>query len=121
MKLELSIVVLAVVVTAGCGKMKFDKAKWDEGYEIGFPPPSRNKMLSDLVENHKLKGAKYNEVISLLGQPNVHDSMSFSYDIAIDYFGIDPVYVKYLEFVISKDSVITAFHVEEWKQGQDER
>jgi hypothetical protein len=121
MKLELSILVVAVVVTAGCGKMKFDKAKWNEGYEIGFPPPLRNKMLGDLVENHKLKGAKYNEVISLLGQPNAHDSMSFSYDIAIDYFGIDPVYVKYLEFVISKDSVITAFHLEEWKQGQNEK
>jgi len=121
MKLELSIVVLAVVVIASCGKMKFNKAKWDEGYEIGFPPPSRNKMLSDLVENHKLVGAKYDEVINLLGQPNTHDSMSFSYDITIDYFGIDPVYVKCLEFVISKDSVVTAFQVKEWKKGQYEK
>ncbi len=121
MDLALSIVVLAVLVIAGCGKMKFDKAKWDEGYEIGFPPPSRNKMLSDLVENHKLKGAKYSEVISLLGQPNAHDSMSFSYDIGIDYSGIDPVYVKSLEFVFSKDSVITAFNIEEWKKAQDEK
>jgi len=125
MKSKLYVVlVVALIFIVGCenfGKTRFDKAKWSEDYEIGFPPPSRNKMLTDLVENHQLKGVRYNEVVKMLGQPDIRDSASFNYEIAIDYSGIDPVYIKYLEFNFSRDSIITAFHVEEWEKGQDEK
>ena len=95
------------------GKMKFDKTKWAV-QEIGFTPPYRSQMLSDLVEHHKLSGMTYNDVINMLGQPNAADSASFSYDIVVDYGSdIDPVYVKYLEFVIAKDSVVTAIRIKE--------
>lgn len=96
--------------------MKFNKRKWNEADDPGFPPPARNRMLADLLHNYKLKGLKYNELIDLLGQPNAHDSTSINYDIVIRYAGIDPNYVKSLTFDLSKDSVITAYHVEEWKE-----
>jgi len=125
MKSRLYIALVGVLIfIVGCenfGKMKFDKAKWNEGYEIESPPPSRNKMLTDLVQNHKLKGLKYNEVIEMLGEPNTHDSTSFTYDIKVEHSGIDVVYIKYLEFDFLKDSVITAFHIEEWKKGQERK
>jgi hypothetical protein len=113
-----------LVFIVGCensNKMKFDKVEWDEGDDISSPPSARNKMLTDLIENHRLKGLKYNEVINLLGQPNAHDSTSFSYDIVIKYDVIDPYYVKSLWFNFSKDSVVTDFHVEEWEKGKEKK
>ena len=120
MKSKLYVAVLALITSAGCenfNAMKFDKVNWNEGYEVEAPPPSRNRMLNDLVQNHKLKGLKYNEVVQMLGDPNTHDSTTFTYDIKVEHSGIDVVYIKYLEFDFSKDSVITGFYVREQKKG----
>jgi len=108
-----------LISVSGCknfGQIKFDKAKWNEDYQDGFPPKARNKMVNDLVENHKLKGLKYWEVIELLGEPIAKDSSTFSYEVVIKYdglFAIDPTYVKSLVFYFSKDSTITDVKIEE--------
>jgi hypothetical protein len=74
-------------------------------------------MVNDLTKNYKFNGMKYSEVINLLGMPNFKDSVSFGYDIIIDYGSdIDPTYTKTLAFTFSKDSIITAFKVNEWKK-----
>ena len=95
----------------------FDKVKWDEQPDLAFTPPYRKKMLKDLTTNYKLVGVKYSEIISLLGAPNFRDSISFSYDIIIDYGSdIDPIYTKRLDFNFSKDSIIISCEVSEWKK-----
>jgi hypothetical protein len=77
----------------------------------------RPKMLTDLTTNYKLKGLKYSELIELLGIPDSKDSSSLSYKIIVDYgHDIDPVYTKDLDFTFSKDSIITAVKVNEWKK-----
>jgi hypothetical protein len=97
--------------------MKFDKNKWNEQADPLFPSVYRPKMLTDLTTNYKLKGLKYSELIELLGIPDSKDSSSLSYKIIVDYgHDIDPVYTKDLDFTFSKDSIITAVKVNEWKK-----
>jgi len=96
---------------------KFSKVKWNERTDPAFPPPYRNRMLKDLTSNYKLTGLKYSDIIELLGEPNFNDSNSLAYKIKEDYgHDIDPVYSKNLDFTFSKDSMITAYKVVEWKK-----
>jgi hypothetical protein len=97
------------------GQIKFDKGKWLTKDDMEFP--YRNKMLKDLTTHYKLVGLKYNEIINLFGEPNYHDSNSVVYQVIEDYGSdIDPIYTKNLNFKFNKDSIITAFKIEEWKK-----
>jgi hypothetical protein len=101
----------------GDSPMKFDKTKWREKIDPAFPSPYRKRMLKDLLTNQKLVGLKYTQLTDLLGEPNFNDSSSLSYKIIVDYgYDIDPVYTKDLDFTFSKDSIITAIKVNEWKK-----
>ncbi|WP_412464412.1 hypothetical protein [Flavobacterium mekongense] len=98
--------------------LKFDKSGWlqkddPDGYK------NRESMLKDLLENHKIKGLKYSELIDLLGSPeNYADEKTntITYNIVIDYgFNIDPVYIKNLEIKFSKDSIVENYKIVEIK------
>ncbi len=98
-------------------ELKFDKVKWNEKEDPAFPPSARVRMLNDLTTNNKLVGLKYSQLIEFLGRPNYRDSSSLAYTIIEDYGAdIDPVYTKTLDFTFSKDSIITAFKLVEWKK-----
>ena len=113
------LIALVSLLNSCNNEIKFDQAKWREYPDLGFTPPYRKKMLTDLITNYKLKGAKYSEIISLLGAPNFQDSTSFGYDIITRYGSdIDPVYTKAIDFTFSKDSIITSFNVEEWDKNK---
>ncbi len=110
---------LLVLILFSCNKkeIKFDKSKWNEQTDPLFPSTYRLKMLNDLTSNYKLVGLKYSQLIGLLGVPDNQDKITSSYNIVLDYGGdIDPVYIKELDFIFSKDSVITSFKVHEWKR-----
>jgi len=71
-----------ILVALSCNaEIKFDKEKWSERYDIDFPSPYREQMLSDLLRNHKLVGLKYPQLIETLGSPNFSDSNSIGYTI----------------------------------------
>jgi hypothetical protein len=98
-------------------QMKFDKVAWNTSNDPAFPPPNRDKMLKDLIENHKLVGLKYSQLTDSLGRPDIKENHTLGYRIEEDYGkDIDPVYTKDLIFYFSKDSIITLFKVSEWKK-----
>jgi hypothetical protein len=100
-------------------EIKFDKSKWDLQIDPLFPSSYRLKMLNDLTSNYKLVGFKHSQLIGLLGIPDSQDNNTLSYNIVVDYgHDIDPVYIKKLDFIFSKDSVIKSFKVYEWKKEQ---
>lgn len=108
--------ILITIFLVSCNQqIKFNQAQWQTKDDMEYP--YRKKMLNDLTTNHKLSGLKYSEIIDLLGQPQISDSTTLGYQIIVDYgHDIDPVYTKYLELTFSKDSIITAFKVKEWKK-----
>ena len=110
---------LLVLILFSCNKkeIKIDKSKWNEQTDPLFPSTYRLKMLNDLTSNYKLLGLKYSQLIGLLGVPDNQDKSTLSYNIVVDYgHEIDPVYVKELDFIFSKDSVIKSFNVHEYKK-----
>lgn len=98
---------------------KFDKAKWQQESDIG-QFPYREKMVNDLVVNHKLKGLTYNQVIDLIGEPQknlVVEKNKINYPIIVEYENdIDPVYTKTLVITINDDSLVSTFQIDEWKK-----
>lgn len=97
---------------------KFDKTKWNER-EDGFYL-YRENIVEDLTKNYLKKGTKYENIISLLGQPqnlNDEEENTISYELMADYgWDIDPVEVKTLKIKISKDSTLTDIKIEHWKK-----
>eukprot|EP01133_Synstelium_polycarpum_P009293 gene9293-10898_t len=106
-----------LILLASCtGKVKFDKNKWDESIDPAFPSDFRDKMLPDLITNHKLIGLTCAQLVEKLGQPNNKENNTMSYNIIVDYgYDIDPVHVKHLTFSYSKDSLIRSYKITEWK------
>ena len=117
-KFSLIILQFVVLILFSCSnkQLKFNKGKWNEQMDPIFPSSYRPKMLTDLTSNYKLVGYKYSQLVELLGIPDYKDSSSLTYKIVVDYgYDIDPVYTKNLDFIFSKDSIITSFKIYEWK------
>ena len=110
------LILLMVVLMSSCNQsMEFDSFKWKMKEDIEYP--YRNRMLGDLTKNHNVVGLPYSQIIELLGVPQYEDSSRISYQIFHDYgVEIDPVYTKYLNLTLSKDSIITSFKIDEWKK-----
>lgn len=97
----------------GCMDMRFEQQRWQLREDIEYP--YRNRMLSDLIGNYRLKGCKHDELIQRLGMPDFSESNSITYKIVEDYgTDIDPVYTKNLVLDFNRDSIVTGIRVEEW-------
>jgi len=102
------------------GDIKFDRGGWDRVDDPLYPPALRERMLDDLLNNHKLIGLKYSQLEKLIGIPDSKDSNFVYYRVVVDYgHNIDPVYTKNLMFQLSKDSLITSFKVKDWRARKD--
>jgi hypothetical protein len=93
-----------LTLTACKQHTKFEWEGWDYGDGLEFP--FRNNMVDDLLQNHKLKGLKYQEVIHLLHRPQLSSATEMVYDIDEINKPKRPRYVKKLILSL-KDSVVT--------------
>ena len=70
------LLLFAVVVISGCTNAhKFTTPGWLYGDGISYP--IRDRIVDDLMENHKLKGLTYKQLLHLLSTPQGSDSTSF--------------------------------------------
>lgn len=92
--------------------LTFDKAGWNYPCD-GLPcPVLRDRMIDDLLENHKVTGLTYNQVISKLGNTDNHEqtpSGIMRYEISTDYTMGDIVHIKALDLYYDKDSIVTSW------------
>ena len=95
-------------------QIKFEKTHWNYQSDIDYP--YRDKMIKDLTTNHKLIGLKYSELINLLGMPRGTYDSDIWYEIYTSYGWLDPDHSRTLDFVISKDSIVTTYKVNDWKR-----
>lgn len=113
------IIFMIVGLISSCSSdIRFEKQKWKQKDDLANYS-YRDRMLNDLTNNYKLKGISFRQLRSLIGKPDgktEKDSCFFYYNIIINYgHDIDPVYVKYLEFNINRDSLVTKFEIKEIK------
>jgi len=112
-----------LIVTCGQHKQesKFNKVQWAEFDDSnGGEYPHREKMLNDLVENHKLKGLTYRQLVDSLGAPGKfdNDDDTVRYEIITKFESdIDPTYGKNLNLTLGADSVVTSYRILDWKHN----
>jgi hypothetical protein len=112
---NLTLVILLIALSS-CNQ-KFNKKLWDERVDIQSYP-NRKNIIDDLVENHKLKGLTYKQIIDSLGTPDGMVNDTLYYDVELDYGrDIDPVYGKNLLIYLNTDCQVTDFKVKEWKHN----
>ena len=108
---------LFVLVSCQTQNEKFDRATWNKRTDMFYD--NRNKMIDDLMENHLHKGMTFKNVIEMLGNHENYsdlDSNTIGYEIYVDYGSdIDPIETKTLLITFSKDSTITDFRLNHWK------
>lgn len=113
MKLVLIISLIAFFSLLSCRStdIPFNKAGWNEPCD-GIPcPVLRDKMLNDLLNNHKLIGLTYQQIISKLGNVDNHEqtpSGIMRYEISTEYTMGDIVHIKALDLYYNKDSIVTS-------------
>jgi uncharacterized protein YydD (DUF2326 family) len=96
---------LLIISLAACKRsVKFNRDDWDYGDGLTFP--NRNGMVDDLLQNQKLKGMTYHQVVRLLHRPQGGNADSIYYEIDEQFKFNKPKYVKNLVIYL-KDSVVT--------------
>ena len=96
---------LIILSFAACKRhRKFNSDNWNDGDGLTFS--YRANMVDDLLQNYKLKGLKYQEVIHLLHRPQQSNQSQMVYEIEELNKPGKPRYVKQLILSL-KDSVVT--------------
>ena len=76
-------------ITNYFNRTEFDQKKWKEWEETETTACLRWDMTNDLIEKHKLIGLSTQQIIDLLGKPNVQSTSGFRYDLGMSRHGID--------------------------------
>lgn len=92
-------------------EMIFDKTKWNtkDGPDYVY----RNRMLSDLIDNHKLKGLNRAQLLEFLGDPTRTDSNYLFYRINEQRLKFITLHAKTLVIELAKDSLVDKVMVHE--------
>ena len=94
----------------GQPEQKFDRIKWATKHDREYP--YRDKILNDLITNHKLHGIRHDSVLYLLGQPNRTDNGHLFYTIEQKFFPNTswPLHTRTLVIKLARDSTV------EWRK-----
>ncbi|MEO5775708.1 MAG: hypothetical protein ABIQ27_02315 [Flavobacterium sp.] len=89
-------------------KLKFDKSLWLKNQQKDCYR-DREKMLYDLLDNYKIKGLKYPEIVKLLGNAEIEStshSKSIKYIVSTENDStIEQNYYKELIIFLDRDSI----------------
>lgn len=113
------IYIFVILLLTSCNKqqVEFDKEKWNERDDMFYA--NREKMVTDLMENHLNKGMTYKDVVNLLGVPENYQNgqpNTIAYEIMVDYgWNIDPQKGKTLYIEFTNDSIVKDIKLDEWK------
>ena len=93
--IKISFTILCLITISCNNEVKFDKALWRKKGDLNSYP-YREDMILDLVENYKIEGMSYHQLVELLGEPEIQinsESVMARYNIITEYGNdIDPVY-----------------------------
>src|SRR5690606_4819517 len=113
------IYIFVILLLTSCNnqQVEFDKEKWNERDDMFYA--NREKMVTELMENHLNKGMTYKDVVNLLGvsenSQNGHPN-TIAYEIMVDYgWNIDPQKGKTLYIEFTNDSIVKDIKLDEWK------
>lgn len=112
---KLATIGFILLLTTSC-QNKFEGKKWKIEEDLRSYP-FREKMISDIIDNKKLIGFTFVQILDSLGRPNLHEEGQLIYSVKVNYGSdIDPIYTKDLVLTIDKDSLVTDVLVKEWRK-----
>ncbi|MBC7413279.1 MAG: hypothetical protein H7331_12590 [Bacteroidia bacterium] len=96
---------------------KFNSKRWIE-IDVNTYYKQREPIVNDLMENYLHNGMSYNEIINLLGKPEIQEENNLiGYTLELCFgLDIDPVESRNLMMQLSKDLLLKEFKIEEWKR-----
>ncbi|MFV0153927.1 hypothetical protein OBK22_13445 [Empedobacter falsenii] len=92
MRIKYLYFLIIAILLFSCGKIsheKFDSNKWKEEINTEENWTLRWKMMNDLRNNYKLEAKTKNEIIDLLGNPDVKFQNVFQYSLGYTGKGIN--------------------------------
>jgi len=112
------LILLLLISSCGIQDKPFDSKTWQAIDGNNFSE-LREPMINDLMKNHLHKGMSYNEVIKLLGHPDIFVDKSkkeIGYILYLKIDCIDDVAGTDLLIKLSKDSLLQSFRINKWKK-----
>lgn len=119
LKLTFILLTISLVLFSCKRDLKFEKSGWNQKDDVNCYL-NRERMLNDLMKNHKIKGLKYTELVNLLGEPEIKttsENITASYNLVTKYGNdIDPIYSEDLVIGLSPDSITQGSAIKIWKK-----
>ena len=104
--------------SCGIQQKKFDSITWQAIDGNNFSE-LREPMLNDLMNNYLHKGMKYNNIVKLLGNPEIFgdkNKKEIGYILYLKIDCIDDVAGTDLIIKLTKDSLIDDIKITKWKK-----
>ena len=108
---------LTILQAVSCStNQKFDSDKWQQKGVDWWMMDVREKMIDDLIQSDTLIGLTKNEIVELLGEPEVEREAEFEYLIREKYgTDIDPEYISNLRIAFDKDGYVASCEIENYR------
>ncbi|KOY87397.1 hypothetical protein AD998_15760 [bacterium 336/3] len=121
---NLLIIFFVLGITISCTKnKKFDSHQWKYSYKgEGHFYFDREVMLQDLIKGNYLTNKHQEEIIELLGKPDIQSNnpqYELAYTIEIEWgksLAPEPVYSKSLIVLLDKNFVFKDYKIVEWEK-----
>lgn len=115
------LIILLLLVSCRNLDKKFNSEEWQAIDGNNFSE-LREPIVNDLIKNQLKKGLKYDQVIKLLGNPDIDSETKLisigyylTYEIPIWSLGPEPSGGKQLLIAFSADSTVTDYKITKWK------
>jgi|TARA_R100000322_G_scaffold126557_1_gene83104 hypothetical protein len=103
-----SIISVGYFLTKDKDALEFSSEKWKNWTESETELSTRWNMIESLRENHKLNGKTKQELIILLGEPQIKTDKEFYYHLGMSGFGIN---TGTLYFVFDNQNKVIKFDI----------
>jgi hypothetical protein len=84
-----AVVMLGPYVANYSNRTEFDSVRWKNWKESENEMSLRWNMIDDLEDDHKLYGMTFDEIITLLGEPDSKSTVEWTYYLGMAGHGID--------------------------------
>ncbi|MGB3466093.1 MAG: hypothetical protein WBA74_12520 [Cyclobacteriaceae bacterium] len=111
---KLILLIIVLVASSGCKERKsFDAVVWQKKGIDWQMSDHRENMITDLIASDTLSKMSRDQVLELLGKPELIKGNIFQYLVRekYEYAAIDPVYISYLFIQFDESEKVSTYYL----------